>query len=226
GYENSAVHTFEVAKKIGTKCILDAASVHRVEQDRQYVTGLPSAYKARVDMLKDKELVLADCIFTASRLAARSYLANTDSSIRVKTILLGVDLDRFKPTSQPCFASHQPFIFAFVGSATAKKGFDLVLDCMEILISEGLSIELSVAGKVEQHLVSGRTRLQARIQQYGVVSQSNLASIIRNAHCLLLPSLFDSFGMVVAEAMASGVPVIVSDMVGAQELVEEGRNGF
>jgi len=97
---------------------------------------------------------------------------------------------------------------------------------MEILISEGLSIELSVAGKVEQHLVSGRTRLQARIQQYGVVSQSNLASIIRNAHCLLLPSLFDSFGMVVAEAMASGVPVIVSDMVGAQELVEEGRNGF
>jgi glycosyltransferase involved in cell wall biosynthesis len=43
---------------------------------------------------------------------------------------------------------------------------------------------------------------------------------------LILPSRLDAFGMVVPEAMACGIPVIVSDMVGAKQIVEEGRNGF
>jgi len=41
-----------------------------------------------------------------------------------------------------------------------------------------------------------------------------------------LPSRVDGFGMAVPEAMACGVPAIVSDMVGAKEVIEEGHNGF
>ena len=77
-YENSALCTFEAAKKIGAACILDAASLHRVEQDRYYESGLPRVYKARVDRLKDRELSLADVVFTASDLAAKSYVVNTN----------------------------------------------------------------------------------------------------------------------------------------------------
>jgi len=226
-YENTALLTFQAAKKIGAKCILDAASLHHVEQDQHYVSKLPGAYKARVDLFKDRELMLADCIFTASSLATRSYVANTPSGKRVKTILLGVDVERFRP-GQSYFkkSSRQPFRFIFVGSATAKKGFDLILDCMDVLLSDGLSLELLVAGKIDQHLLSGRERLWESIRKYGIISQGELASVLTQAQCLLLPSHFDSFGMVVTEAMASGLPVIVSDMVGAQELVSEGRNGF
>ena len=112
------------------------------------------------------------------------------------------------------------------GLATAKKGFDLILDSLDILVSEGLPVELLVAGRVDQTLLSGRTALRSKIREYGMVSQSELASILPRARCLLLPSLFDSFGMVVVEAMACGLPVIVSDMVGAGQLIEEGRNGF
>src|SRR5207248_11463801 len=43
-YENSALYTFEAAKKIGAACILDAASLHHAEQDRYYESRLPSAY--------------------------------------------------------------------------------------------------------------------------------------------------------------------------------------
>ena len=57
----------------------------------------------------------------------------------------------------------------------------------------------------------------------GRVAQGELASLLGNADCLVLPSRFDSFGMVVPEAMACGLPVIVTDMVGAKQLVEEGR---
>jgi glycosyltransferase involved in cell wall biosynthesis len=227
-YENSALETFQAAKERGAKCILDAASLHHVEQDRHYVSKLPRAYKARVDLFKDREVSLADCIFTASSLAAKSYAANTYSRKCVKTIWLGVDVDRFKPRWQSQLNKPlcQPFNFIFVGSATAKKGFDLALDGLETLLSEGLSVQLLVVGRVDQRLLSGRKRLRENIREYGTISHSELASVLTSAHCLLLPSRFDSFGMVVTEAMASGVPVIVSDMVGAQELVEEGRNGF
>jgi glycosyltransferase involved in cell wall biosynthesis len=68
--------------------------------------------------------------------------------------------------------------------------------------------------------------LEERICSWGMVNQRKLVSVFRSADCLLLPSRFDAFGMVVAEAMACGVPAIVSDMVGAKELIEEGHNGF
>jgi len=226
-YENSALYSFRAAKKIGAKCILDAASLHHVEQDRHYVSGLPNAYKARVDLRKDEEVSLADCIFTASDLAAKSYIANAHPTKRIKTILLGVDIQQFKPVPR-CFdrPSCDPFNFIFIGSAVAKKGFDVVLDCTETLLTEGLSVKLLVVGRLDHNLLLGRRALRNNIRQYGVISQNELAAVLREAHCLLLPSRFDSFGMVVVEAMASGLPVIVSDMVGSRELVEEGRNGF
>ena len=83
-YENSALCTFEAAKKIGAVCILDAASLHREEQDRYYESRLPKVYKARVDRLKDRELSLAHVVFTASDLAAKSYAINTNCGNRYR----------------------------------------------------------------------------------------------------------------------------------------------
>ena len=48
----------------------------------------------------------------------------------------------------------------------------------------------------------------------------------RAADVFLYPSTYDTFGMVVSEAMATGVPVVVGRDIGAAELIENGRNGF
>jgi glycosyltransferase involved in cell wall biosynthesis len=227
-YENSALYTFQAAKKTGAKCILDAASLHHVEQDRHYESKLSSAYKARVDHLKDKEIALADCIFTTSDLAAQSYLGNVAGEKRVKVIPLGVDIDRFEPSADQYSdkSKFRPFTFIFVGKVTVNKGFDVILDAMERLLSEGLPVRLSVAGSIDHALLAGRRKIQENILDYGMVGHAELPSVLTSAHCLVLPSRFDSFGLVIPEAMACGVPVIVSNMVGAKQLVEEGRNGF
>ena len=57
-------------------------------------------------------------------------------------------------------------------------------------------------------------------------TRPSLAAELRRADCLVLPSRNDSYGMVVPEALASGLPVLVSDMVGAKDLVAEGQNGW
>jgi glycosyltransferase involved in cell wall biosynthesis len=227
-YENSALHTFRAARKSGAKCILDAASLHRAEADSRYKTKLPEAYQARMNRLKDLEVELADCIFTTSELAARSYLANIGRERCIKTITLGVDIDRFRPSSDADCSKKpsQAFTFVFVGTASLRKGFDLLLKSMDILLSEGMCFRLVVAGTIDQSLLIGRKRLLQHIHQLGMVSHNELPSLLRSAHCLLLPSRLDAFGMVILEAMACGIPVIVSDMVGAKQIVEEGRNGF
>jgi glycosyltransferase involved in cell wall biosynthesis len=60
----------------------------------------------------------------------------------------------------------------------------------------------------------------------GSLPQAELARRLRAADCLVLPSRNESFGMVVPEALAAGLPAIVSDRVGAAELISEGRTGW
>ncbi|AFL95061.1 glycosyl transferase family protein 2 [Thermococcus cleftensis] len=69
--------------------------------------------------------------------------------------------------------------------------------------------------------------LGSRVRFFGRINNpEELAEIYSRSGVLVLPSSFESFGMVVAEALAFGVPVIVSPHVGARILVEPGKNGF
>jgi glycogen synthase len=58
------------------------------------------------------------------------------------------------------------------------------------------------------------------------VARERLPEIYLAADCYAMLSRFDTFGMVVLEAMAAGLPVLVSGCVGARDLVQEGANGF
>ena len=66
-----------------------------------------------------------------------------------------------------------------------------------------------------------------RMRFLGFVNQTQLPSIYTGADLMVLPSLYEAFGVVVNEAMLCGCPVIVSDHVGAaRDLITEGRTGF
>ena len=74
------------------------------------------------------------------------------------------------------------------------------------------------------HLLDGRTG--DRVAFLGPRPQAELAAELRRAEFLVLPSRNDSYGMVVAEALASGTPVLVWEMVGSKDLVTEGEDGL
>jgi glycosyltransferase involved in cell wall biosynthesis len=67
----------------------------------------------------------------------------------------------------------------------------------------------------------------SRVRFLGFLNQSQLPSAYCAADVFVLPSLFEPFGLVVNEAMLCGLPVVVSDRVGARfDLVREGENGY
>jgi glycosyltransferase involved in cell wall biosynthesis len=69
--------------------------------------------------------------------------------------------------------------------------------------------------------------ISERMRMLGFVNQSQLPSVYRAADLLVLPSLYEPFGLVVNEAMLCGLPVAISDRVGAKfDLVRPGENGY
>lgn len=84
-------------------------------------------------------------------------------------------------------------------------------------------------GPLEQPLrdqVAADPRLARLVDIIGFVSVSKVPAYIGAALCLVLPSLSDQFGIVVTEALASGVPVIVSSNCGAAEMIKPWSNGY
>jgi glycosyltransferase involved in cell wall biosynthesis len=227
--EISALATFRAARRLGIATILDAASVHHAAQDRFGTTDPPGLHR-RITRIKDREIALADQVLTVSDLARDTYLAAGVPADRVHTVMLGADLELFAPGPAGGAPAGRDgddgFLFLFCGATIRRKGIDLLLAAFDRVAGAMPAVRLRVVGpRGEQAgLLDGRAG--ERIAVAGPVGQPALAAELRRADCLLLPSLHDSFGMVVVEALACGLPVVVSDMVGAKDLVTPGRNGW
>lgn len=222
--EISALETFRAAKRAGRRALLDAPSLHHSAQDRLHGFRESAALHRRIVRVKDDEVALADHILTVSELARGTYLEAGVPPERVHAVPLGADLDLFRCTDST--RAPGPFRFLFVGAAIERKGFDLLVQAVAEVLTTGGEVELRVVGPPGD-LSSRVAALPARrVSIAGPMTQGALAREYAEADVLVLPSRNDSFGMVVAEALASACPVIVSDQVGAKDLVRPGQNGW
>lgn len=97
-----------------------------------------------------------------------------------------------------------------------------------ILEKRGLQVVplISGTGPLEDELRSLARSLGLRAHFAGFVNQSQLAAYLAAADLIVLPSAQETWGLVVNEAMASGLPAVVSDAVGcAPDLIEDGLTG-
>lgn len=216
-YENSALHTFRAAQAVGAVCVLDAASIH-YQAGRAWLADTVKANPAWVDVQKQQEIDLADAILTCSESAAETYRAAGVPTEKLFPVPLGTILPNFpltdKGTAGPCR-------FVFVGSLRRLKGVDVLLDVFTELAREGIPVELALLGDVAERDLADRAEKMRNVTHRPFMPQSRLFAEVARHDCLLLPSRFDSFGMVVPEAMAVGLPAIVSDRVGAKCIIEQ-----
>lgn len=103
--------------------------------------------------------------------------------------------------------------FVFVSSSHSRKGLHLLLDIFRSLAQEPFEMLIAGVGKVDD--------LPGNVKNLGFVEP--VEELYAAADCTILPALYEPFGQVVAESILCGVPVLVSHMVGAKEIVSEGE---
>lgn len=195
---------------------------------REYDIGSPGgrmSLKHRIrDRLIDYCLTYAAGILATSQWAADAIVAEHGvPSERVTVNYPGVDL-----TSWPSrdatgeTGSHLPRLL-FVGGEFARKGGPALLDVFRA----------HLRGRCELHLVTREFPTDSRGPEEGVFvyadltpNDGRLRRLYATADALVLPTRADCFSLAAIEAMASGLPVIISAVGGIPEIVEHGASGW
>jgi UDP-glucose:(heptosyl)LPS alpha-1,3-glucosyltransferase len=147
----------------------------------------------------------------------------------IVVIYNGVDLDRFHPANRGRFRSEirrqyeipdNARVFLFVGSGFERKGVRYLIEAAERLEAP---VTLLIAGK------GSGEKFQDIINKQRVIfcgPQKQIEQYYAAADAFVFPTMYEPFGNVHLEALASGLPVITTRNSGASEIIDEGKSGF
>jgi glycosyltransferase involved in cell wall biosynthesis len=138
------------------------------------------------------------------------------------------DESRPDPEFRARFAAPNEKIVFFVGRMVHEKGAHLIVGAAPKVLAEHPNTKFVIAGGGNRdHLVDlvRYLGLEDNFRFTGYVDDETLHGIYQIADVAVFPSLYEPFGIVALEAMAAGVPVVVSDAGGLREVVDSGVTG-
>lgn len=225
GLSGSMARTAASARRQGAVVVCDVRAAHPRALHRDVTESLRRRgvpYEPPdLDIIgrMTREFELADVLVCNSEYTRRSFLAEGFDPARVVAVPLGCDVETFRPAPQ----RPEQFTVLFVGRDSYRKG---LLDLLEAARALPGGTRLLVAGEIDATARGTLAGLGIEVEALGGVGGDEMPSLYRRASVLALPSLSEAFGMVVLEAMACGVPVVLSDQVGAGAVVTDGSEGF
>lgn len=164
----------------------------------------------------------------------RDSLARINTKLASKTTVLPIysDVDRFKfaPVTVDLHKKYPEFRFIILMASrlTHEKNISLAMQILERIIRKHHDVGLVIVGEGPDKKYLQELSLRHNLAHNTAFEpwQSDLATYYRSADVFLTTSLYEGYGLTLAEAAASGCPIISSDVGIASRLVEEGKNGF
>jgi len=230
GLSGSALRSGRRAQQRGARFVCDRGSSHIRVQDallREEYARWALPYRGvdkRVIDMEEAEYEQADAILVPSQFAYRSFVKMGVSSGKLRLAPYGVDLSRFAQVAVP---ARERFDMLFVGGLSVRKGAHYLLSAYDKVVHPKKS--LTIAGIVSTEIAPMLEVFAARhpeVAILGHVPQAHLKECMSRSHVLILPSVEEGFGLVQAQAMACGCPVVASSNTGAADLFTDGKEGF
>ena len=225
GWSGQCLFSLARAKELGMCTIVERGSTHIVSQrgileQEQQKTGLPAEIP-NVETV-DQELAeyqLADYVAVPSAYVFRTFVAMGIAKEKLLLNPYGVNLSKFQLEfrSAPCAGSLRVI---HVGRCSMRKGVHYLTQA----VSEVDRAHVTFVGGIDRGILPIISCASSTV--VGPVAGDMLPSHYANADVFCLLSLEEGLALVVAQAMACGLPVIVTPNTGGEELVTDGVEGF
>jgi glycosyltransferase involved in cell wall biosynthesis len=232
GYEDCSARTFEAARDLGLRRIYELPiayweTAQRIlhEEAERYPDWEPTLGGTRDSQekleRKSRELELAEMVICPSRFVLESL--PEQARLQKKCLCVAFGSPSGLADDVPVRPKTAPLRVLFAGAMTQRKGLADVFAAAKLLNSAGL--ELVVMGSLLQPLPWYEERFRNFTYEPPRPHREFL-ELMRTCDVLLLPSLVEGRALVQQEAMACGLPVIATRNAGADDLIEDGKNGF
>jgi glycosyltransferase involved in cell wall biosynthesis len=231
GMSSFCLEALVACNALGIPNAVDHASIHQKENRRlvedeanRWGVRMPNDVAADWVIIKeDAEFTNATHIFVPSTAARDSLARNGADKRKIFVNPYGVDLRSFKSGER----SDDVFRVIQVGGVVLGKG---VLTLLDAFLRAGIkNSELwFLGGGVESSGISAiiESMKTPAVTFHKPVQQASLYKYYQQCSVFVLASVADGFALVVLQAMACGLPVIVTENVGAKDLIVDGVNGF
>ena len=235
GFQGSCHASLNAAKDTGKVAICELATAHVVQAKKilseeaklqpdwaDSIDNLyfPPAYEKRLE----EEPQRADIVIAASGFTKWTLTESGIPEKKIKVLPLGFEAEKIPFILPETGFSKRPLRLLFAGTATQRKGISYLMDAMK-LIGQTPDIELHIVGGVQG---SGTAFWKNKecFTYHNAVSQYEMFRLYQAYDALVLPTVFEGFGLVIVEAMAAGLPVITTSHSMGPEVIESEKNGW
>ena len=231
GLTSFSLAALKKSKMLGALAIVDHASNHlsfdyeaNISEALHWgIRPIEVKYAQWAIDQENEEFREADYIFLLSNLAKKTLVSSGVNPNKIFINPCGVDMQKFYPGIK----KDNVFRVVQVGSISLRKGTLYLIKAFNELNLP--NSELHFVGEFENRedfKTLLRKKINNKIHFHSSIPQFKLVDFYHQCSMAVLASVSDGFGMVVPQAMACGLPVIVSDSVGAMDAISSGENGL
>jgi alpha-maltose-1-phosphate synthase len=200
--------------KVGQRIFAEEA-----EREPEWASTLTGTLDSSAKLArKDDELRLATRVIVASSFTKQT-LAESPCAAKIDIVAYGAP----PAVSREIAKSSGQLKVLFAGSLGQRKGLSYLLKAIELLKGE---VELTLLGR---KVAAGCAPLESAVRTHRWLPSLSHGAVLREMRdhdVLVLPSLFEGFGLVILEAMAQGTPVITTNHTAGPDVIEDGVDGF
>lgn len=175
----------------------------------------PVAQRASVSAYRE-----ADCVITVGGELARQVRGFAPTA-NVKVVPNVIDTDFFSLPPEP--RQPEPFVFVSVAHLVHRKGFDLLLKAFAEQFANEKAVSLRIGGEgPERQNIEAQIRelgLEGRVELLGRVSREEVRQLMWSGNAFALASRAETFGVVLVEALSTGLPLVTTDCGGPRDVM-------